>query len=159
MTSSTTSPHRRWLILAVLGLAQLMVLLDATIVNTLRQDRRVDRHRAAEHRGRERDQQLRRLACDRHDAMAQAAVNGYTAAFWRSAAIFAAGAIVCGAPDPAWDAAGRPPPSPCQPTEHSIAPCGLTARHRGSRALPGGHHRYHQCSPRWAGPRCGASPT
>jgi MFS family permease len=34
MTSTTTtSPDRRWLILAVLGLAQLMVVLDATIVN------------------------------------------------------------------------------------------------------------------------------
>lgn len=30
------------------------------------------------------------------DAMAQAAVHGYTTAFWWSAAIFAAGAIVCG---------------------------------------------------------------
>lgn len=33
MTPTTTSPDRRWLILAVLGLAQLMVVLDATIVN------------------------------------------------------------------------------------------------------------------------------
>ena len=33
MTPATTSPDRRWLILAVLGLAQLMVVLDATIVN------------------------------------------------------------------------------------------------------------------------------
>ena len=34
-TPSTSNPHhrRRWLILAVLGLAQLMVVLDATIVN------------------------------------------------------------------------------------------------------------------------------
>src|ERR1700710_2729227 len=34
-TATTTDPHhaRRWLILAVLGLAQLMVVLDATIVN------------------------------------------------------------------------------------------------------------------------------
>src|SRR4051812_10420228 len=34
-TDSQTNPHhaRRWLILAVLGLAQLMVVLDATIVN------------------------------------------------------------------------------------------------------------------------------
>ena len=33
--SPKTNPHhsRRWLILAVLGLAQLMVVLDATIVN------------------------------------------------------------------------------------------------------------------------------
>jgi len=30
------------------------------------------------------------------DAVAQAAVHGYTTAFWWSAAIFAAGAIVCG---------------------------------------------------------------
>jgi hypothetical protein len=30
------------------------------------------------------------------DAMAKAAVHGYTTAFWWSAAIFAAGAIVCG---------------------------------------------------------------
>ncbi|MCW2992556.1 MAG: transporter [Conexibacter sp.] len=35
MTPASTDPHhdRRWLILAVLGLAQLMVVLDATIVN------------------------------------------------------------------------------------------------------------------------------
>jgi EmrB/QacA subfamily drug resistance transporter len=35
VTSSSTDPHhaRRWLILAILGLAQLMVVLDATIVN------------------------------------------------------------------------------------------------------------------------------
>jgi EmrB/QacA subfamily drug resistance transporter len=35
MTSSHAAPHheRRWLILAILGLAQLMVVLDATIVN------------------------------------------------------------------------------------------------------------------------------
>jgi len=33
MTPTTTTPDRRWLILAVLGLAQLMVVLDATIVN------------------------------------------------------------------------------------------------------------------------------
>jgi EmrB/QacA subfamily drug resistance transporter len=35
MTSSSADPHheRRWLILAILGLAQLMVVLDATIVN------------------------------------------------------------------------------------------------------------------------------
>jgi EmrB/QacA subfamily drug resistance transporter len=35
VTSTSTDPHhaRRWLILAVLGLAQLMVVLDATIVN------------------------------------------------------------------------------------------------------------------------------
>ncbi|MDX6714381.1 MAG: hypothetical protein QOH30_939, partial [Baekduia sp.] len=33
--TDSTDPHhaRRWLILAVLGLAQLMVVLDATIVN------------------------------------------------------------------------------------------------------------------------------
>jgi hypothetical protein len=30
------------------------------------------------------------------DAMARAAVHGYTTAFWWSAAIFAAGAIICG---------------------------------------------------------------
>jgi hypothetical protein len=30
------------------------------------------------------------------DATAQAAVHGYTTAFWWSTAIFAAGAIVCG---------------------------------------------------------------
>jgi MFS family permease len=35
MTSSSAHPHqaRRWLILAVLGLAQLMVILDVTVVN------------------------------------------------------------------------------------------------------------------------------
>jgi len=35
MTSSSLHPHheRRWLILAVLGLAQLMVILDVTVVN------------------------------------------------------------------------------------------------------------------------------
>src|SRR3954447_158812 len=35
MTEAQANPHheRRWLILAVLGLAQLMVVLDATIVN------------------------------------------------------------------------------------------------------------------------------
>jgi len=33
MTSTTTASDRRWLILVVLGLAQLMVVLDATIVN------------------------------------------------------------------------------------------------------------------------------
>jgi len=32
--SSTSEYDRRWLILAVLGVAQLMVVLDATIVNT-----------------------------------------------------------------------------------------------------------------------------
>jgi hypothetical protein len=34
MPNSSTSDHdRRWLILAVLGVAQLMVVLDATVVN------------------------------------------------------------------------------------------------------------------------------
>ena len=35
MNPAADNPHheRRWLILAVLGLAQLMVVLDATIVN------------------------------------------------------------------------------------------------------------------------------
>jgi hypothetical protein len=42
------------------------------------------------------------------DAMAQAAAHGYTTAFWWSAAIFAAGAIVSGLPNPARDAASRP---------------------------------------------------
>ena len=33
MTSSQSHHERRWLILAVLGLAQLMVILDVTVVN------------------------------------------------------------------------------------------------------------------------------
>jgi hypothetical protein len=33
MTSSNPNPTRRWMILAVLGTAQLMIVLDATVVN------------------------------------------------------------------------------------------------------------------------------
>jgi hypothetical protein len=66
------------------------------------------------------------------DAMAQAAVHGYTTAVWWSAAIFAAGAIVCGLLMRPGRRRSTRPPSPCWPTERSGPP----ASHSGSRALP-----------------------
>jgi EmrB/QacA subfamily drug resistance transporter len=52
MTSTHTDPHhaRRWLILAILGLAQLMVVLDATIVNIALPSAQADLHFSDESR-------------------------------------------------------------------------------------------------------------
>jgi EmrB/QacA subfamily drug resistance transporter len=52
MTSSHHDPHhaRRWLILAILGLAQLMVVLDATIVNIALPSAQADLHFSDESR-------------------------------------------------------------------------------------------------------------
>ncbi|HWH93591.1 MAG TPA: MFS transporter [Baekduia sp.] len=52
MTSSQNDPHhaRRWLILAILGLAQLMVVLDSTIVNIALPSAQADLHFSDESR-------------------------------------------------------------------------------------------------------------
>ncbi len=70
----------------------------SAMVNTDAAGRRLDRHRAAEHARRQRRHELRepRGRPTAPSVMAQAAVHGYTTAFWWSAAIFAVGAIACG---------------------------------------------------------------
>jgi hypothetical protein len=71
------------------------------------------------------------------DAMAQAAAHGYTTAFWWSAAIFAAGAIVSGLlirpGTPQADPAGGSMLAPL-----TLQTPGLTASQHGSRSAPSG---------------------
>jgi MFS family permease len=101
---------RRWLILATVGLAQLMTVLDLTIVNIALPSAQRSLHFATV------DRQWAVTAyalafgslfpapaysgssCSPGAALVQQPlVHGYVAGFWWTAAVFAAGAVVCGA--------------------------------------------------------------
>jgi hypothetical protein len=73
--------RRRWLILAVIATAQLMVVLDMTVVNIARY---LTSHLA--------------LAGGRPGTTltSLALIHGYTTAFWWAAGILVAGAVICG---------------------------------------------------------------
>ena len=67
MTAADPTYSRRWLILTVVGVAQVMVVLDATVVNNVR---------------------------PQAGAPARATVHGNAVAFWAGAGVFAVGAVI-----------------------------------------------------------------
>ncbi len=80
----TDNPHheKRWLILGVIAIAQLMVVLDATIVNIALPSAQTDLGFSNDSR--------------QWIITAYASVHGYTVAFWVSAGVFAVGALIVG---------------------------------------------------------------